>query len=83
MSQRQTFFMGLALGLTLSIGIAIGALTTPHATAQTTSSRWEYMTIDHGFDGARWANEAGANGWRYVGYDLRADHMMIFERPAR
>lgn len=86
MTTRQAFGFGLALGLTLALGFVLGSMFTPHATAQTAApspQRWEYMVVNHGFDHGQWANEQGAQGWRFVAYDLRQDHEMIFERPLR
>lgn len=87
MQTRLGFFVGLGLGLAFSLGFAVATWLTPHASAQTTAgalpARWEYMIVDHGFDHGRWANEQGAQGWRFVGYDIRREHEMIFERPAR
>lgn len=87
MQTRLGFLVGLGLGLAFSLGFAVATWMTPHAEAQASSSygwpaRWEYMVVNHGFDHARWANEQGRDGWRFVGYDHREEHEMIFERPA-
>lgn len=84
MMTRHGFVLGLALGLTLSVGFVLGSMFTPHATAQTAAaapSRWEYTTLRHGFDNGTWANTQGTQGWRFIGFDGGDSHVLIFERP--
>ncbi len=84
MTTRRGFLFGFAVGLTLSLGVALGSMFTPRATAQATTpgpTRWEYTTVRHGFDGGSWANEQGAHGWRFIGFDGGDAHVQIFERP--
>lgn len=82
MTATHGFWFGLALGLTFALGFAAAVLVLPRAEAQTApATRWRYMTIAHGWDGGRWANEAAESGWRFVGFDQANSHALIFERP--
>ncbi|WP_236605077.1 hypothetical protein [Sandaracinus amylolyticus] len=82
MTARHGFWLGLALGLTFALGFAAAVLVLPRAEAQSApGTRWRYMTVRHGWDEGRWANEAGQNGWRFVGFDASSAHVLIFERP--
>lgn len=86
MQTRLGFLVGLALGLAFSLGFAVATWITPHAEAQASSygwpARWEYTVVEHGFDGGRWANEQGRDGWRFAGFDAANGHTLVFERPA-
>ena len=79
MTTKQGFWIGLAMGLCFAVGWAAALASVSPARAQS-GRRFEYMTVGHGFDGGRWANEAGAQGWRFVGFDGGNSHMLIFER---
>ncbi len=84
MQTRLGFWVGLGLGLAFSAGFAVASWTTPHAQAQSApTTRWTYRTIHHGWDEGRWAQEAGAQGWRFVGFDSTDAHTLIFEMPGR
>jgi len=80
MNARTGFFMGLALGLTFSLGFAAATWTTPTASAQRGGPRYEYRTINHGWDDGRWANEAGREGWELIGFEYGNPHKLLFER---
>ena len=81
MNTTRGFLVGLAVGLLIALGFATATLVAPRATAQS-PERWQYMTVDHGFDDAQWANEQGRLGWRFIGFDGGNSHKLIFERRA-
>ena len=81
MNTSRGFVAGLALGLVFALGFATATWLAPRATAQS-SERWQYMVVNHGFDGGRWANDQGRVGWRFIGFDAHSDHVLIFERRA-
>ncbi len=79
MTLKHGFWIGIALGFSFVLGCGAAVTLIPPAAAQSTP-RYEYLTIDgHGWDDGRWANEAGREGWRFVGFD-RGAMDMIFER---
>ena len=81
MNIKHGFWLGLALGLFFSMGFVTATLVVPTADAQAPPRRFEYRTIDHGWDDGRWANEAGRQGWRFLGFEFGNPHKLIFERP--
>ena len=82
MHTQHGFWVGLAVGLAFSVGFAVASWTTPRAEAQSaTGVRWRYRTIHHGWDDGRWAQEMGAQGWRFVGFEYGDNHVLIFEQP--
>lgn len=87
MNTKLAFAFGLGVGLAFSLGFAAAlALTTPHASAQSARPRYEYLRMDHGWDGGRWAREAGQEGWEMFQFeqDPRAnDRGMYFRRVAQ
>lgn len=80
MQMKHGFWMGLALGLVFSLGFVTATVITPTAEAQR-GERYQYRTIDHGWDQGRWANEAGREGWRFIGFEYGNPHKLLFERP--
>ena len=80
MKTQMGFWVGLALGLAFSAGFAVASWA-PRAEAQTAAGRWEYRTVHHGWDEGRWAQELGAQGWRFIGFEFGNPHILIFERP--
>ena len=66
MDIKKGFAIGLALGFAFGLGCATAATVIPPARAQADGDRWEYAYIDHDWDGGRWLNEAGAQGWELV-----------------
>ncbi|MCB9594065.1 MAG: hypothetical protein H6719_15130 [Sandaracinaceae bacterium] len=81
MHGKHGFWIGLGLGLFFSLGFLTATAMAPTAEAQRNRQRWEYRTINHGWDQARWANEAGQQGWRFVGFEYGNAHKLLFERP--
>ena len=67
MQKHKGFIIGLALGFSFALGCATAVTVIPPAHAQSgTVERWEYLEIQHGWDGGTWAQSAGAEGWELV-----------------
>lgn len=80
MTVKRGFWIGMAMGFCFALGCGAAITVIPPARAQSTP-RWEYLTVHHGWDGGRWANEAGAQGWEFVAFDQASSHQLIFKRP--
>ena len=65
MTKTNVFWIGVAMGFSFAVGCGAAVLVIPPARAQSTP-RYEYLTISHAWDGGRWANEAGAEGWHFL-----------------
>jgi len=78
---RHGFWAGLALGLFFAFGFLTATVLTPTAYAQRTRRRFEYLTIDHGWDDGRWAAQVGREGWLFLGLEFGNPHKLIFGRP--
>jgi hypothetical protein len=83
MDIKKGFSFGLALGFAFGLGCATAVTVIPPARAQSTSvQRWEYLRVDHGWDDARWANEAGQQGWELVQVGDPGGYMVEYFRRA-
>ena len=78
MTKTSVFWIGALMGFSFAVGCGAAVLVIPAARAQSTP-RYEYLGIDQGWGGGRWANEAGAEGWHLVGI-LPVGGTMVFER---
>lgn len=81
-SKLSAFLLGLSFAAVYVLGCATAPMIEPRASAQEAPpgvQRWEYLKINHGWDGGRWASEAGAQGWELVQYG--PGDQQVFKRP--
>lgn len=80
MNITKGFALAVALGFAFGLGCATAVTVIPPARAQTGVERWEYLEIRHGWDDGQWANEAGAEGWEFVGFRPGYPNMLFKRR---